>query len=79
MLGLFVNQLTADNKYSLPNRGNLLKHFQMQLCEKQKTISFFFFFLPFINLDSILNIFKKEMTLIADVFLKLRSLKYLVK
>ena len=47
MLGLFVNQLTADNKYSLPNRGNLLKHFQKQLCEKQKIISFFFFFFAF--------------------------------
>ena len=33
------------------------------------------FFLNFLNLDSILNIFKKEMTLRADVFLNLRTPK----
>ena len=29
ILGLFVNPLTADNKYSLLNRNNLFQHFQM--------------------------------------------------
>ena len=36
-------------------------------------------FLHFLNSDSILNIFKKKMTLIADVFLNLRTPKYVVR
>ena len=43
ILGLFVNPLTADDKYSLLNRGNLFEHLQMQLSEKQKIFSEFFF------------------------------------
>ena len=39
----------------------------MQLPQKQKILSDFFFHL--LNLASILNIFKKNMSLIADVFL----------
>ena len=58
ILGLFVNPFTADNKYSLLNRGNLLQHFQMQLSQKRKILSKLF--LHFLNLDSILNIFKKK-------------------
>ena len=46
----------------------------MQLSQKRK-ISSDFFFLDFLNLDSILKIFKKKMTLIADVFLNLRTPK----
>ena len=41
--------------------------------------SFFIFFLNFPNLDSILNIFGKKMTLIADVYLKLRTSEELVR
>ena len=66
ILGLFLNPLTADNKDSLLNRGNLLQHFETQLSLKNFP-SFFFFFLHFITLDAIFNIFKKKMTLIADV------------
>ena len=44
ILGLFVNPLTAYNKYSLLKRGNFLQHFQKQLSQKQKTFSLFFFF-----------------------------------
>ena len=40
---------------------------------------FLIFFLHFRNLDSILNIFKKKMTLIADVFLNLRTPKDVVR
>ena len=58
LLGLFVNPLTADEKYSLLNRGNLLQHFQMHLSQKQKIFSKFF--LHFVNLNSISNIFKKN-------------------
>ena len=45
----------------------------MQLSKKRNIFSQFF--LHFRNLDSILNIFKKKMTLIADVFLNLRTPK----
>ena len=38
-----------------------------------------FFFLNFRNLDSILNIFRKKMIFIADVFLNLRTPKNVVR
>ena len=41
-LRLFVNTMTADNKYSLLNRDNLMQPIQMQLYRKQKTFSDFF-------------------------------------
>ena len=44
ILGLFLNPLTADNKYSLLNRANLLQHFQMELSKKRKTFCLFFSF-----------------------------------
>ena len=77
ILGLFVNPLTADDKYPFLNRATLLQHFQIHLSQKRKIFSefFFFFFLPFLNSDSILNILKRKMTLKADVFLNLRTLK----
>ena len=34
---LFPNKLSADGKYSLLNRDNLMQHTQMQLSQKQKT------------------------------------------
>ena len=37
------------------------------------------FFLRFVNLDSILNIFKTKMTVIADVFLNLGTRKNVVR
>ena len=43
MLGLFFNPLTADDKYYLPNRGNLVQHFQMELSKKREVLSQFFF------------------------------------
>ena len=42
ILGLFVNTLTANDKYSLLNRENLLQHRQIQLSQKQKSFSQFF-------------------------------------
>ena len=39
ILGLFVNTLTADGKYSLCNRENLPQPIQMQLSKKQRTFS----------------------------------------
>ena len=41
--GQFGNPLTTDDKYSLLNRGNLLQHFQMQVSQKRKTFSEYFF------------------------------------
>ena len=39
ILGLFVNILTADDKYSLLDRDNLTQPTQMQLSYRQKTFS----------------------------------------
>ena len=55
---LFVNPLTADDKYSLLNWGNLLQHFQIQLSKNEKKNDSLF--LHFWTLDSILNILKKK-------------------
>ena len=81
ILALFVNPLTADNKFFLLNRGNLFQHFQIHLSHKWKIFVpfFFFFFLLFVNLDLILNISKKKMTFIADVFLNLRTPKNVLR
>ena len=43
VLELFVITLTADGKSSLLNRDNLLTLLQMQLSQKQKTFSQYFF------------------------------------
>ena len=53
ILRLFVNTLTVDENHYLLNRDNLTQTIQMQLPEKQKTFSNFFFF--FAILKSILN------------------------
>ena len=49
----------------------------MELSQKPK--HFVNFLLHFLNLDSIFNIFKKTMTLIADVFLNLRTPKNVLR
>ena len=41
ILRLFVNTLTADDKYSLINRDNLTQPIQILLSQKQKTFSQF--------------------------------------
>ena len=43
ILRLFVNTLTVDEKHYLLNRDNLTQPIQMQLYQKQKTFSEFFF------------------------------------
>ena len=48
---LFVNTLSADDKHYLFNRDILAQRIQMQLSQKQKTFSEFFFAF----LKSILN------------------------
>ena len=49
---LHVNTFTADDKHYLVNRDNLAERIQMQLSQKQKTFSQFFFAF----LKSILNL-----------------------
>ena len=77
ILGMFVKTLNAGHKYSLLNRGKLKKPIRMQLYQKQKLFSE-----PFSGiLKSRLNFlhFQKKMTLIADIFQKLRKLINAVK
>ena len=76
-LRLFVNTMTAVDKCSLPNRDNLNQPIHMQLSQILK--SFSSFILHFRNLGSILKIFRKKMTLIANLFLKLRPAKNVVR
>ena len=42
ILRLFVNTLSAADKYSLLNRENLTETIQMQLSQKQIDVSYFF-------------------------------------
>ena len=51
IIRLFVNTITVDEKHYLLNRDNLTEPIQMQLSQKQKTFSEFFFAF----LKSILN------------------------
>ena len=51
ILRLFVNTLTINDKHYLLNRENLTQPIQIQLSQKQKTFSEFFFAF----LKSILN------------------------
>ena len=51
MLRHFVNTLTVDDKHYMLNRDNLTQPIQIQLSQKQKTFSQFFFAF----LKSILN------------------------
>ena len=69
VLRRFANNLTADNKYSLLNRDNVTQSILMQLSLKQFVCSNSF--LHFSNVDKILKICQKKMTLMADVFAKL--------
>ena len=54
VLKLFVHAVTPRDNYSLGNRDNLTQTIQMELFEKQETLSQFFFFF-FECLKSTLN------------------------
>ena len=56
ILGLFVNTLTAEDKFSLLNRDNLQEQLRCKYWKK----AFLNFLFHFRNLDSILNINKKR-------------------
>ena len=77
ILGLFVNMLTEDDKYSLLYRDNLTQPIQILLSQKEKTFSEFFS--PFSNFTLKFKYLKKNTTLIADVFPKLASPKKVIR
>ena len=58
ILRLFVNALTADEKYSGSNMQNLRQQFQTSLSPKQKTFSGFF--IAFLKCASNLEHFQKK-------------------
>ena len=68
---MFVNTLTADDKYSPVSRDNLTQPIWTQLSQKQQ--AFPQFFLAFSKSTLNFEHFKKKMTLLADLFLKLRT------
>ena len=70
----FVNTFTVHDKYSVLNKQYLLHPIHMRLTQKQKTFSeFFSAFLK--SRSNFEHIQKKKMTLIANVFPKLRVSK----
>ena len=77
ILRLFVNTLTAVDKYSLLYGGNLTQDIQMYLFQKQKNFSEFFsgFFKSTLNFGR----FPKKVILIAYEFPTLRTSKYVVR
>ena len=63
ILGLFVNTLTADNKYSLCNMEKFEQQVQTALPIKKRL--FPDFLLDFWNVHQNPNIFKKKMSILA--------------
>ena len=43
---MFVNPLSVDNKYPVPNRCSIMQHIQVQLSQKRKIFCEFFFTFP---------------------------------
>ena len=77
IVGLFVNRLTKDDKYSLLYRDNLTQPIKILLSQKEKTFSEFFS--PFLKSTLNFEHFQKKMTLIADVFPKLPYPKKVIR
>ena len=71
---LFVNILTANDKYAILNKDNLMQLIHMQLSQEQK--SFFRIFFCIFKIYIEFGTFsKKRMCLIVDIFPKLRTPK----
>ena len=77
ILGVFLNTLTDDDKYPVQHCENLRLPIQIQLSKQPKTFSQFFF--HFWNLHQILNILKKKLIVIANVFPLLQSVTNFVE
>ena len=77
ILGLFVNTLTADGKYSVLKKGNLAQSFR---CNDVTTWKCFSIFVAhFLNLDQTLYILRKKSSLRGYVFRELRTAKDVVR
>ena len=76
-LRLFFNILTADDKYPLLSRDNLMQEIQMLLSENQKGFSqsLYAFFKSTSNFEH----FQKKITFIACIFAKLQTPKDVVR
>ena len=76
-LRLFLNTLTVDEKHYLLKRDNLAQAIKIQLSQKQKNFSEFFFAF----LKSILNFkyLSKKVSQLADVFPDIPPPKYMVR
>ena len=74
---LFVIILTADDKYSLFNIWNLAELNEIQLSKNLTT--YCLFFSPLLKSASNCKHFEKKMTLITYVFLKLQTVKDMVR
>ena len=73
---MFVNTFSADGKYPFQYCRNSQLPIQMLVSEKQK--NFHTFLLSFCNLHQILSILKKKIMVLANVFLKLLTVKNFV-
>ena len=73
----FVNTFTAHDKYSVVNTQYLQHPIHMQLSQKQETFSLFLS--AFLKSRSNFEHIKKKITLIANVFPKLRTSKNAVR
>ena len=71
VLRLFVNTLTADDKYSLLNRDNFMQPIHIHVSQKENTFSEFFSAFLKSKLNS--KHFQKKMTLREDLFPILRT------
>ena len=77
ILGVFVNTLTADAKYPVQDCQNFLLPIQMNSPKNEKLFPNFSF--HFWHLHQMLNILKKRMILIANIFPKLQTVKILLR
>ena len=75
ILGLLVNTLTSDDKYSLRNSKNLPQPTQMQLSKK----TFSEVFAPFPKFTSTFEHSEEKMTLIGYVLLESWTAKNVVR
>ena len=80
ILGVFAKTLTTDGKYPVKDCKNLQLSIQMQLSEKRKNVSRFFWgFFIFWKLHQVLKILKRKKIVMANVFPILQTVKKLVR
>ena len=77
VLGLFINTLTADEKYSHISKDNWMQTIQRNLSQKQNV--FYQFLSAFFEYALNFKYFRKKMTLLAYVFPKLPTTKIMLR